>query len=232
LRFRAVLSQVLQLLPYNAKLCLNGHEYAKSQLSRQAIANQALDNGVLSCADPAALQRICNELSAEKIDRSLRPGCAACCTHYHRQSTGRLSCDISILQAKFSLTRVFDRPVHGRVFFEQVARENLDLGRPEWRSGPRKKDQERRRSRVDAGLKAKVASEALRKETIAELAAKSAAAEPDLRLEEAVGRRRGRGFRQRGAGKESNREAGVNELYTKIVQLTVERDFLSRRSRR
>ena len=26
---------------------------------------------------------------------------------------------------------MLDRPVHGRVFFEQVIRENLDLGRPE-----------------------------------------------------------------------------------------------------
>jgi hypothetical protein len=29
------------------------------------------------------------------------------------------------------LTQVLDRPVHGRLFFEQVIRENLDLGRPE-----------------------------------------------------------------------------------------------------
>src|SRR6202022_1991436 len=31
----------------------------------------------------------------------------------------------------FSTTQVLDRPVHGRLFFEQVIRENLDLGRPE-----------------------------------------------------------------------------------------------------
>jgi hypothetical protein len=39
--------------------------------------------------------------------------------------------DISILQAEFSLTQVLDRPLHGRLFFEQVIRENLDIGRPE-----------------------------------------------------------------------------------------------------
>jgi hypothetical protein len=39
--------------------------------------------------------------------------------------------DISILQAEFSLTQVLDRPAHGRLFFEHVIRENLDLGRPE-----------------------------------------------------------------------------------------------------
>ena len=35
------------------------------------------------------------------------------------------------MQAEFSLTQVLDRPAHGRLFFEQVIRENLDLGRPE-----------------------------------------------------------------------------------------------------
>ncbi len=39
--------------------------------------------------------------------------------------------DISILQAEFSLTQVLDRPLSGRVFFEEVIRENLDLGRPD-----------------------------------------------------------------------------------------------------
>ncbi len=37
---------------------------------------------------------------------------------------------VSILQAEFSLTQVLDRPVAGRVFFEEVIRENLDIGRP------------------------------------------------------------------------------------------------------
>jgi hypothetical protein len=39
--------------------------------------------------------------------------------------------EVSILQAEFALTQVLDRPRSGRVFFEEVIRENLDLGRPE-----------------------------------------------------------------------------------------------------
>ena len=39
--------------------------------------------------------------------------------------------DVSILQAEFSLTQVLDRPLTGRVFFEEVIRENLDIGRPD-----------------------------------------------------------------------------------------------------
>ena len=36
-----------------------------------------------------------------------------------------------MLQAEFARTEVFDRPVQGRVFFEEVLRENLDMGRPD-----------------------------------------------------------------------------------------------------
>ena len=38
--------------PYNAKLCLNGHEYAKRRLESEGIDYEALDNGILWCADP------------------------------------------------------------------------------------------------------------------------------------------------------------------------------------
>jgi hypothetical protein len=118
--------------PFNAKLCLNGHEYAKRQLAQEGIAFEALDNGILKCAEPKRLQTICNGLSAAKIDALLRkwlrllphPFTAA-----DRKAGYRY--DVSILQVEFSTTQVLDRPVHGRLFFEQVIRENLDLGRPE-----------------------------------------------------------------------------------------------------
>jgi hypothetical protein len=38
---------------------------------------------------------------------------------------------LSILQGEFALTLTLDRPRSGRIFFEQVIRENLDLGRPD-----------------------------------------------------------------------------------------------------
>jgi hypothetical protein len=117
--------------PYNAKLCLNGHEYAKQQLAQKKIGFEGLDNGVLCCDDPKRLQAICDGLSAEKIDALLRKWLRLL---PHPYSAGDRKAgyryQISILQAEFSLTQVLDRPVTGRVFFEEVIRENLDIGRP------------------------------------------------------------------------------------------------------
>jgi len=117
--------------PYNGKLCLNGHEYAKRQLKREKIAYKALDNGVLSCARPQRLQTICNGLSAARIDALLRKWPARLphpFTGADRKAGYRY--DLSILQIELSLTQVLDRPLSGRIFFEQVIRENLDAGRP------------------------------------------------------------------------------------------------------
>src|SRR3954447_24955102 len=117
--------------PYNAKLCLNGHEYAKRQLMQKGIAFEALDNGVLRCKDPGRLQAICDGLSAARIDGLLRKWLRKL-PHPFSPADRRAGYryEISILQAEFSLTQVLDRPVTGRVFFEEVIRENLDLGRP------------------------------------------------------------------------------------------------------
>jgi hypothetical protein len=118
--------------PYNAKLCLNGHEYVKRQLAKEGIAFEALDNGVLTCANPKRLQQLCESLSAAKIDALLRKWLAKLPHPYpasDRQAGYRY--DLSILQAEFSLTQVLDRPQTGRMFFEHVIRENLDLGRPD-----------------------------------------------------------------------------------------------------
>jgi hypothetical protein len=118
--------------PYNAKLCINGHEYLKRQLTKEGIAFEALDNGILSCDDPKRMQQIADGLSAAKIDALARKWLAKL-PHPYTAADRRAGYryDVSILQAEFSLTQVLDRPQTGRVFFEQVIRENLDIGRPD-----------------------------------------------------------------------------------------------------
>ena len=118
-------------IPYPIKLCLNGHEWVKQQLRRERISFEALDNGFVSCRRPDRLQELCNSLESSHVqafyDRWSRrlpwPLTAKdrAAGYEHR---------LALWQMEVSLTQVFDQPVQGRHFFEEVIRENLDLGRP------------------------------------------------------------------------------------------------------
>jgi hypothetical protein len=118
--------------PYTARLCINGHEYAKRQLAQRGIAFAALDNGFLTCADPAQLQAICDGLSPERIDGLLRKWLARLPHPFTAEDRAAgYRYELSMLQVEFSLTQVLDQPRMGRILFEDIIRENLDLGRPD-----------------------------------------------------------------------------------------------------
>jgi len=118
--------------PFNAKLCINGNEWAKRQAAKAGIGFTPLDNAFAAVDDVPALQAICHSLGPAQIDALLRKWLARLphpLTPADRAAGYRY--DISILQAEFSLTQMLDKPVSGRIFFEQVIRDNLDLGRPD-----------------------------------------------------------------------------------------------------
>jgi hypothetical protein len=118
--------------PYTAKVCLNGHHWAQRQATKAGIDFEAADNAFAACADPARLQRLCERLSPAAIDRFIRKWLARLphpFTAADRRAGYRY--DVSVLQAEFSLTQVLDRPLAGRVFFEETIRDNLDAGRPD-----------------------------------------------------------------------------------------------------
>jgi len=118
--------------PYNGKLCLNGHEYLKRQLARKGIAFEPLDNGIASCAKQERMQQIAEQLDADKIEALTRKWFRRLPHPFPaRDREAGFRYDISILQSEFSLTQVFDRPLTGRILFEQVIRDNIDLGRPD-----------------------------------------------------------------------------------------------------
>lgn len=119
-------------LPYPVKLCLNGHEWVKQQLRRERIGFESLDNGFLSCRRPERLQEICDRLGPADVQSFFNRWSA-------RLPWPLTAADIkagfrhrlSLWQVEVNLTQVFDRPVQGRHFFEEVIRDNLDLGRPD-----------------------------------------------------------------------------------------------------
>jgi hypothetical protein len=132
LRWGPAFLKVGTYLPYPVKLCLNGHEWVKQRLRERRIAFDSLDNGFLSCAKPDLLQEVCDSLGPAEIQ--------AFFDRWSRRLPWPLTAQdraagfnhkLSLWQVEVSLTHVFDRPVQGRHFFEEVIRDNLDLGRPD-----------------------------------------------------------------------------------------------------
>ena len=130
--FGPLFVKVCSYAPWSIKLCLNGHEWAKRQLEKRGIGYAALDNGFWSCSQPTKLQEICDSLGPEDIDRVFRKWLGR--IPLPLSSADRRAgydWDLSIWQMEVSLTQIFDRPVRGREFFEEIIRDNLDLGRPD-----------------------------------------------------------------------------------------------------
>jgi len=124
--------KVCSYVPFGIKVCLNGHEWVKQQLRKVGIAFEPLDNGFRSCADPQRLQAICDELGPAQIEAFLTKWVGRLpmpLTEADREAGYKYR--LAIWQLEVSRTQVFVEPTRGREFFEEVIRENLDLGRPD-----------------------------------------------------------------------------------------------------
>ncbi|MFN0172371.1 MAG: hypothetical protein ACKV22_38700 [Bryobacteraceae bacterium] len=118
--------------PWPIWLWLNGHEWAKRQLEKVGIADEALDNGFRSCSDAAALQKICARLGPGAVQSFFR-------RWWRRPPSPFTDTDVragygyqmSSRQFEVADTCVFDRPLAGRMWFEGVIRDHLDVGRPD-----------------------------------------------------------------------------------------------------
>jgi hypothetical protein len=130
--FGAFFIKFSSYFPYGARLLVNGHHYAQAQAARAGIGFEPLDNGFGACDDVPALQAICDCLDEDKIEALARKWLGILPGPYSPadQAAG-YRYDISVLQAEFSLTQVLDKPVSGRIFFDQVIHDNLAIGRPD-----------------------------------------------------------------------------------------------------
>jgi hypothetical protein len=118
--------------PYNAKLCCNGNEYAKTTAARAGIGFTPLDNGFAAADDVTAVQEICDSFDEAVIwDLAAKWTGLLPCPFTAEDTSAGYRYEVSVLQAEFSLTQVLDKPVTGRIFFEQAIRDNLGIGRPD-----------------------------------------------------------------------------------------------------
>ena len=108
---------------FTGQIYFNGHEYAKQQCRKDGIAFTSLDNAFGAVSDPAAVQRICDRLTDQKIYRFAGKWLARLPQPFTRQDQDAdYRWQLSVHQVEFSTTMALDRPVTGRIFFEQLIR--------------------------------------------------------------------------------------------------------------
>ena len=130
--FGPLFIKICSYFPYTIRVCLNGHEYLKQQLQQNGIDHEPLDNGIYSCENHDAMQKIANQLDAEKMEKVIEKWLLLLPSAFTQEDRKNgIRYEVSIIQAEFAETQVFDKPIIGRYFFEQVIKDNLDLGRPE-----------------------------------------------------------------------------------------------------
>ena len=118
--------------PYTGQIYFNGHEYAMRQCRKEGIAFTSLDNAFGAVSDAEAVQRICDELTDQKVYRFAGKWLARLPQPFTRgDEDADYRWQLSVKQVEFSTTMALDRPVTGRIFFEQLIRDNLDIGRPD-----------------------------------------------------------------------------------------------------
>jgi hypothetical protein len=99
---------------------------------KEGIVFEALDNGFLSCENPQRLQELAKALGPEHVQNFLNKWLERLPMPLEAADRkAGYDYRLSISQMECSLTQIVDRPVAGRQFFEEVIRDNLDLGRPD-----------------------------------------------------------------------------------------------------
>ena len=127
--------KIVAYFPYPLKIWLNGHHWAQRQAAAAGIGFSTLaagSNSFASTDDPVGLQEICDRLGPGAIRvfaerwwaRLPLPLTAA-------DRAAGYWWDLSMRQVEVSRTLVFDRPANGRLFFDALVADNLDLGRPD-----------------------------------------------------------------------------------------------------
>jgi hypothetical protein len=124
--------KICAYFPYPIKVWLNGHEWAKRQVTSAGIEFTELSNGFGACADPAALQAICDRLGPGTIGVFFERWMSRLPLPLTEHDRGAgYWWELSMRQVEVSRTLVFDAPRHARGFFEALVADNLDIGRPD-----------------------------------------------------------------------------------------------------
>jgi hypothetical protein len=123
--------RICTYFPYPSRVWVNGHEWAKRQAAHEHLDFTELANGFASCADPAALQAICDRFGPGDVQSFFDRWTRVIPTPFtEADRVAGYFFELSMRQVEVSRTLVFDDPRRARGFFESLVQDNIGVGRP------------------------------------------------------------------------------------------------------
>ena len=134
--------------PFDAQVCLNGHEWLAAQLRREAIAFRQQDNAFLACANPGRLQELADAFAPEHIGAAVEPWLARWLPYFtaaeraqgyrHRLFVAQAEyCHNTIFHQEAALDRLFGRLLDSNRAIGHPQKLAVIFGRPQFRPDTR-----------------------------------------------------------------------------------------------
>jgi hypothetical protein len=126
-QFGRMFIRICPYFPFNARVCLNGHEWLAQQLKREGISFRKQTNAFVACADPARLQQLSDSFSTHHVVLCAQRWLAQLVpffTDYERRHGG-CGHRLYVSQVEYCTNLTFKR----RAALDRIAERLLDLNR-------------------------------------------------------------------------------------------------------
>lgn len=118
--------------PFDAQVCLNGHEWLACQLQRQGIAFQKKDNAFVACADPQRLQALADAFGPEHIVAGVEPWLRRWLPYFSAEEhTMGYRHRLFVAQAEYCHNTIFHRAAGLDQLFNRLLDSNRAIGHPD-----------------------------------------------------------------------------------------------------
>jgi hypothetical protein len=132
-QFGRMFFRICPYFPFNARICLNGHEWLAHQMRRHGISFRQEDNAFLSCSDPERLQKLSDSFSSDDIAGCVAEWLQRLIPFFTPEERRRGGCDhrLFVSQVEYATNLVFKRRAALDLMCERLFDLNRTIGRPD-----------------------------------------------------------------------------------------------------
>jgi len=118
--------------PFNAQVCLNGHEWLARRLRQEGIAFRQKDNAFVDCVDPQRLQELADTFSPEPIIQAVNHALTQWLPYFTPAERQRgYGHEVFFSQVEYCDNLVFHHQAALHRLFERLLDLNRSIGQPE-----------------------------------------------------------------------------------------------------